>query len=206
MKHSNIALSVLLTSAFAFAADSGLTEEALASIAHLDYSVEGDQVVIVGHKGESRGTYEEGDVVAKLVLPVDSFPDVYQTAGGQAKGLKAYGICGLLQDRTSQDKGAGNKFAAMLAESRRLREDGALWSVTKERAERAAKAPKVDSFLAQAIAEVKGAPLVSVTAYLERLSKDEVATIASNEAVKAKIAELRAQVEAEDFDFGDLMS
>lgn len=206
MKNSNAVLSVLLTTAFAYAADSGLTEEALASIVHLDYSVEGEQVVIVGHKGESRGTYGEADIVAKLVLPVDSFPDVYQTAGGQSKGLKAYGICGLLQDRTSQDKGAGNKFAAMVEESTRLREEGALWSVTKERAERVAKAPKVDSFLAQAIAAVKGASLAAVTAYLEKLDKDAIATIASNDAVKAKIAELRAQAESEQLDFSDMLA
>lgn len=203
MKKSMLNLAVLMSVA-------GMSAEtaAFAQIVHLDYNVTGDKVTIVGHKGESRGTYEDKDVIATLELDVASFPDVYQTAGGLEKGLKAYGICGLMQDRTSQFKGAANKFEAMLIESTRLREVGALWSETKER-EVKAKAPKVDAYLAQAVAELKNVSVATATAFLGGLTKDEVGKLSQNAAVVAKLEALKAAaVEAgeEQIDMSDLFA
>jgi hypothetical protein len=198
---------MLVASVFA-AAGASADAAAFAQIVHLDYSVTGDKVVVVGHKGESRGTYEEKDVIARLEMDVDSFPDVYQTAGGLEKGLKAYGICGLMQDRTSQFKGAANKFEAMLAEATRLREEGALWSETKER-EVKAKAPKIDAYLAQAVAELKKVSVATATALLGGLDKENLAKLVANPAVVAKVDELKAAAQAsgeEQIDMSDLFA
>jgi hypothetical protein len=175
-----------------------------AIVNYLHYAVLGTQVVITGHNGETRGTFEEKDVVGQVVLDVGAFPDAYQTAGGETKVLKAYGLCSLLQDRSSQAKGPADKFEYMQKEAARLQEEGALWSQTVEK-EVKAKAPKVDSLFAQALAELKGVGVAAATIMVGKLSKEQVAALMANEKVKAKMAELRTAAEAaDDMDLSDL--
>lgn len=172
----------------------------------IHYAVNGSAAVITAHNGEKRSEFGQEDVVGQIVANVADVPDVLQTAGGEEKSLKAYGINSLLQDRSSQASGQGEKFAYMEAEWQRLCSEGALWSATKEAAPKAAKAPKVDSLLAAAIAELKGVSVTVATVMLGKLDKERVAALQASEAVQAKIKELRAAAEeAEGMDLSDLL-
>ena len=144
--------------------------------------------------------------MGQIVANVDQVADVLLTAGGEEKSFKAYGINSLLQDRSSQAKGQGEKFAYMQAEWQRLTQEGATWSATKEAVAKAPKAPKVDSLLAAAIAELKGVSVTVASVMLGKLDKERVAAIANSEAVKAKLAELKAAAaEADALDLSDLL-
>lgn len=176
-------------------------------IVHLHYAIMGNAAVITAHAGEARGTFTQDDIVGQIVANVDEVPDVFQTAGGESKSVKAYGINSLLQDRSSQAKGAAEKFAYMQNEWNRLCTEGALWSEAKESSPKAPKAARVDSLLAQAVAELKGLSVSVATAMLGKLDKEQLAKIASNEAVKAKVEELRAEAaeQADELSLEDLL-
>lgn len=172
----------------------------------IHYAVQGTQTVITAHNGETRSEFTEADIVGQIVANVDDVADSLLTAGGEAKSFKAYGINSLLQDRSSQAKGQAEKFAYMQEEWARLQSEGATWSVTKEAAPKAAKAPKIDSLLAAAIASLKGVSVTVATVMLGKLDKEQVTALAANDAVKAKIAELKAAAEeAEGLDLTDLL-
>jgi hypothetical protein len=179
-------------------------------ITQLCYAVTGTGVAIVGHCGPTRGDYTPEQVIAQFEVEVGDLPDTFQTAGGESKSLKAYGICGLLQDRSSQEKGPDAKFKAMLAEAQRLASPGALWSVTKERAAKAST-PKVDPILVAVIAELKKVTVAEAQANLASLDKDVVAKLKANpkvaELYAAKEAEVKAAQSAEStLDLADLLS
>jgi hypothetical protein len=185
---------------------SEVQKDAVGAVRWIHYAVLGTSAVITAHKGETRSEFGADDVVGQIVANVDDVPDVLLTAGGEAKSFKAYGINSLLQDRSSQAKGQGEKFEYMQTEWARLQSASATWSATKESAPKAAKAQKVDSLLAAAIAELKGSTVTVVSAMLSKLPKERVAELAASEAVKAKIAELRqAADEAEGLDLSDLL-
>jgi LPS O-antigen subunit length determinant protein (WzzB/FepE family) len=172
----------------------------------IHYAVLGTSAVITAHNGETRSEFGAEDVVGQIVANVDDVADVLLTAGGEEKSFKAYGINSLLQDRSSQAKGQSEKFEYMQAEWQRLCADGATWSATKEVVAKAPKAPKVDSLLAAAIAELKGVSVTVASVMLGKLDKDRLAAIAASDAVKAKVAELKAQAdEAEGLDLSDLL-
>lgn len=179
-------------------------------ITQLCYAVTGTGVAIVGHCGPTRGDYTAEQIVAQFEVEVGDLPDTFQTAGGETKSLKAYGICGLLQDRSSQEKGPDAKFKAMLAEAQRLASPGALWSVTKERAAKAST-PKVDPILVAVIAELKKVTVAEAQANLASLDKEVVAKLKANpkvaELYAAKEAEVKAAQAAEStLDLADLLS
>lgn len=175
-------------------------------IRYIHYAVLGAMAVITAHAGETRSEFTQEDIVGQIVANVDDVADVLKTAGGEEKSLKAYGINSLLQDRSSQAKGQAEKFEYMQTEWARLTAEGALWSATKEAVAKAPKAPKVDSLLAAAIAELKGVSVTVATVMLSKLDKEKVASLQASEAIKAKIAELRAAAdEAEAMDLSDLL-
>lgn len=178
-------------------------------ISQLCYAVTGTGVRIVGHCGATRGDYTPEQVVAEFEVEVGDLPDVFKTAGGETKSLKAYGICGLLQDRSSQEKGPAAKFAAMLAEAQRLATPEALWSVTKERAAKQTL-PKVDPILVAVIAELKKVTVAEAQANLANLDKEVLAKLKANPKVQemyaAKEAEVKAAQSAEStLDLADLL-
>lgn len=172
----------------------------------IHYSVTGNAAIITAHNGESRSEFTQEQIVGQIVANVDQVPDVFVTAGGEEKSVKAYGLNSLLQDRSSQATGQAAKFEHMQAEWNRLCGEGALWSAQKESAPKAPKAAKVDSFLAAAIGELKGVSVSVATVMLGKLDKEQLAALAANEAVKAKVAELKAQADAADgMDLSDLL-
>lgn len=179
-------------------------------ITQLCYAVTGNAVSIVGHCGATRGDYTPEQVIAQFEVEVGDLPDTFQTAGGETKSLKAYGICGLLQDRSSQEKGPDAKFKAMLAEAQRLASPGALWSVTKERTAKAS-VPKVDPILVAVIAELKKVTVAEAQANLINLDKEAIGKLKVNpkvvELYAAKEAEIKAAQSAEStLDLADLLS
>ncbi|QGH73577.1 MAG: hypothetical protein [Siphoviridae sp. ct7UA22] len=176
------------------------------NVTFVHYSV-GEKVVITAHNGKTRSEFEQKDVVDQVVIDAASFPDVLETAGGEKKSIKAYGISSLLQDRSSQAKGPAEKFEYMKAEAERLQTEGALWSEARESAPKAPKAPKVDAFLVAAIAELKGVTQTVASVFLSKLDKEQVKELAARPAVQAAVeAQRKAAEAADDIDLSDLLA
>lgn len=171
----------------------------------LDYKLNGTIVTITAHTGESNSNYVAEDVINSAELDAADFPAILTTGSEDVtKSLVGYGLQKLLQDRTSQIKGAAAKIDGMIAEATRLKET-AQWSALKEREASAPRAAKVDSFLAQAVAELKGITVVQANAALGKLSKEERQSVADKEVVAGIVARLKAEAkDAETADLSDL--
>jgi hypothetical protein len=160
----------------------------------LHYVLNGTVVTITAHTGESNSEYAETDVIDTITYDAANFPVSFATGSDEVtKTLAGYGLLKLLQDRTSQDKGAVQKIAAMRTEADRLQES-AQWSELKERAASAPRQPKVCTFLAAAIAELKGVTVAAATANLGSLTKEQRDNIAANPVVADVITRLKAEL------------
>lgn len=171
----------------------------------LNYTLNGTTVTVTAHTGESNSTYTPADVVLEQTFDTGSFPETLTTGSEDiTKSLAGYGLQKLLQDRTSQVTGSPKaKIEAMIAEAERLQTTGQ-WSALKERT----SAPKgrVDSLLAQAVAELKSIPLPQAEASLKALDKEQRATIAENPAVAEVMARIKAEAkDAEAASLADLL-
>lgn len=171
----------------------------------LDYKLNGTVVTITSHTGESNSNYTPEDVTNSATFDAAEFPVTLTTGSDDVtKSLVGYGLQKLLQDRTSQIKGAAAKIDGMVAEANRLKESGQ-WSALKEREASAPRAAKVDSYLAQAVAELKNITVVEANAALAKLSKEERAAVAGKEVVANIVARLKAEAkDAETADLSDL--
>lgn len=174
----------------------------------LDYKLNGTVVTITAHTGESNSTYTADDVINSATFDANDFPSSFSTGSEDVtKTFAGYGLLKVAQDRTSQVKGAAGKIEAMIAELNRMKTDGT-WSALKEREASAPRAPKVDAFLAAAIAELKGITTAAASAALAALSKEQRVSLASNPAVTAIVDRLKAEAKdasASVADLGDLL-
>lgn len=172
----------------------------------LDYNLNGKVVVVTAHTGESNSTYTTEDIKHQATFDVESFPELFSTGSEDiTKSLSGYGLQKLLQDRTSQVTGnAQAKIEAMETEADRLRETKQ-WSALKERT--ASTKGRVDTTLAQAIAELKNIPIGQAEASIKALDKDQRAKIAENPAVAEIVARIKAEAkDVEATDLGDLLA
>lgn len=129
-------------------------------------------------------------ITDRLALPYED--------GDDRVSLAAYGLRGLLADRTSQLREHGpaavlegmDSYYTMLVEGQ--------WKATRKAAGRSA----VDMALVQVIADLKGVPLVAAMAAVNAATAEQVALL------KAKYAEQYAAAQAqltEGTDLGDLL-
>lgn len=156
----------------------------------LHYDITNAGVTVTLYNGE-RWTDEEKEIVSSASFAVADVPEELETNEGP-KSLAAYGLAKLLQDRTSQDSGAENKMSAMAGVFDVLK-DGK-WRAYKEGSSRKAA---IDPLLAQAVAQIKKAPLAAVTAKLQTMPAEERKAIAALEPVQKAIAKLRAEADVE---------
>lgn len=172
----------------------------------LDYSLNGTKVTITAHTGESNSNYTDEDVINRADFDAADFPVILTTGSEDVtKSLVGYGLQKLLQDRTSQVKGGAAKIDAMTAEANRIMES-AQWSALKEREARAPRAAKVDSFLAQAVAELKNITAVQAGAAISQLSKEQRENLMANEAISTIVDRLKAESkDAAAADLSDLL-
>lgn len=174
----------------------------------LDYKLNGTVVTITAHTGESNSTYVESDVIKSATFDAADFPASFTTGSEDVtKTFAGYGLLKVAQDRTSQVKGAAGKIEAMITELNRMKTDGT-WSALKEREASAPRSPKVDAFLAAAIAELKGITTAAASAALAALSKEQRVSLASNPAVSGIVDRLKAEAKdasASVADLGDLL-
>ena len=193
--------------------DTTTTAETVIRKAHIDYVVDGSKVVVVLHTGETRGTYEEADIIKQAEFDSAQWPVAF-ISGESTKTLAAYGLSKLLQDRTSQEKESPQaKFEAMLAEAARLTTpdaDGAFfWRETVARGSTGSRGTRaIDSLLAQAIANLKGVSVLDASAALKAMDKDKLDALRSNAAVAAELERLKAEAKAADasgVDLSDLL-
>lgn len=180
----------------------------------LAYFMEGTKVRIVLHTADAKGEIGPADKVNELIVDAADLPKEFRDGDG-VKTLIGYGLQKILQDRTSQiSSSTTDKFNGMVAEAQRLANSGddgiGEWKAKSVRAESAVPRSnkKVDTFLAQALVELKGITLAAATSALKALSKEQVAALAANEKVVAIVERLKAEGaadQAKEADLADLL-
>lgn len=167
--------------------------------AKLAYFLTGSRVAVVLHTADAKGEIGPADKVNELVVDAADLPAEFKD-GDVMKKLAGYGLLKLLQDRTSQiSSSTTDKFNGMVTEAQRLAQSGedgfGDWKAKSVRAESTAvrSTKKVDTFLAQALVELKGITLAAATGALKALDKEQVKALAANEKVVAIVERLKAE-------------
>ena len=179
----------------------------------LAYFIDGTKVRIVLHTADAKGEISPADTVSEVTFDANEFDHEFQS-NDSPKTLLAYGLVKILQDRTSQvTESIAKKFEAMGAEAQRLltaNEDGTYnWkNVVVREASKPRSAKKVDSYLAQAVAQLKSISVVQATEALKALTADQIGQLSANPNVKDIIATLKAEAteQTEQMDLADLLS
>ena len=171
----------------------------------LHYSVVGTAVAVSLFRGETFSA-EDKEVLAEVTFDSSVCP-AELADGDKMKSLAAYGLLKLLQDRTSQVKGAKEKLEEMQMYFNDFFSQG-LWKKPSEgRKSTGASAGgsrrKITASLAEAVAQLQGISAVEAQESLKALDKDTFERIAKNPKVVAKIAEIEAA--ASVVDLGDLL-
>lgn len=178
----------------------------------LAYFINGSEVRIVLHTADAKAEISPADTVAEAVFDSENFAHDFQSNDG-TKTLLSYGLVKILQDRTSQvTESLAKKFEAMQAEAQRLQtanEDGSYnWKNAVVRAEsKPRSAKKVDSYIAQAVAELKGISISQATEALKALTAEQIGVLSAKEGVKNIVARLKAEAteQTEQMDLADLL-
>ena len=162
----------------------------------LAYFIGAESVRVVLHQAEKKGEIGPADIVEEVTLEVGKFPAKFED-GAEGKTLAAYGLCKLVQDRTSQVPGSKEKFDAMVKEGVRLAET-AQWRNPVERAAGTVRAGsrRVDTLVAKAVAEMKNIGLVVAEATLKKLDKDSYEKLCKHEKVLELVAKYKKEAEA----------
>lgn len=170
-----------------------------AGAAKLKYDLSGTVVRIVLHNGDAKGSFAQEQIIDEASFDAAGFAEQF-VSGESVKTLIGYGLLKLLQDRTSQvSTSVADKFNAMILEADRLLtpdENGAFqWknAVVRASGSTGPRARTVDSFLAQAVAELKGIPVAQASGALAGLDKESLDKIRANEKVKEIVARLKAE-------------
>lgn len=180
------------------------TTPAPAGQARLAYFIGAEGVRVVLHQAEKKGEIGPADIVSEVTLSVEQFPAKFED-GAEGKTLAAYGLCKLVQDRTSQVAGTKEKFDAMVKEATRLSETGQ-WRNPVERVAGVPRAGsrRVDTLVAKAISELKGVDLAVAEATLKKLDKDSYEKICKSEKVVELVAKYKADANVESAPAADL--
>ena len=175
----------------------------------LAYFIGADAVRVVLHQAEKKGEIGPADIVQEATFEVGAFPAKFEDGTDEGKTLAAYGLCKLVQDRTSQVAGCAEKFNAMVAEGQRLSESGQ-WRNAVERKEGTPRSGsrRVDALVAKAVAELKKIDIVAAEAALKKLDKDNYEKITKSEAVVGLVAMYKADAAMQptaETDLADLL-
>lgn len=130
------------------------------------------------------------ETLRKLVIDVADVPDTLKN-GDTQESVKLYGIRKLLQERSSSEKDTDEKFESMLETAEILK--SGLWKSDETRT----RVPQIDPIFAQAVANVKSAPLAKVIAALQSLDKDGRDALRKHPAIVAEVDRLKAEASAE---------
>lgn len=153
----------------------------------LNYEPGVDEVKVTIFTGEGWSS-EDRKIVEEHTFKVGDLPESFESGEG-AKGLAAYGLQSLLQDRTSQVKdGARAKLEAMKEYFEIFRTGK--WREYKEGVGRKAS---INPLFAQALANLKKAPIAAVLKRLNEMTKEERDALRSLDPVKAEIDRLEKE-------------
>jgi hypothetical protein len=168
----------------------------------LNYTMDGTTLTITAYRGE-RFADADAEHVKTITLDAGVLADELM-AGAAAKSLKAYGLLKLVQDRTSQTKGAVEKLDEMQRYFDEYFANGLWKAPAAERAvsEGGGSRRKITATLAQAVAELQSCSALEAEASLKALDKATFERIVKNERVVAKVAEIEASTKV--VDLGDL--
>lgn len=180
----------------------------VAGTKRLAYFYDEKGVRIVLHTAEKKGEIGPADLIEEVSLAVADFPAEFKNGDGLMT-LASYGLCKLVQDRTSQVAGCAEKFAAMVKEAQRLIDTGE-WRAAVVRAEGTTRAGsrKVDALVAKAVGELKGLSLPAAEAALKKLDKDSYDKLCKSEKVQELVQKYKAEAGAEagaETDLADLL-
>lgn len=164
----------------------------------LHYEIHANGVRVHHYTGE-KWSDENKTVHGVTEFNVSDLPEVFKSNEGD-KTLAAYGLTKLLQDRTSQVKESAEAKLKAMGEYFGVFRSGT-WREYKEASgEGKGRKPSIDPIFAQAIANLKNAPLAAVIGALQKKSKEERKAMAALEPVKAEMARLRTESASFDLD------
>lgn len=147
------------------------------------YELDADKVTVISYSGGKWS--DEGKTIHETVeFPLNEIPAELATADG-SKSVAAYGLLKLLQDRTSDVKGAG-KLEAMQEHFETFK--AGQWRAYAERTGGVG-----GKWLIMAIAGIKGVEEEQVRETLGGMTEEQRKAIANAPAVKAEIARLKAE-------------
>lgn len=162
----------------------------------LHYEIHAGGVRVHHYTGE-KWSDENKQVTETIEFNVSDLPAVFTSNEGE-KTLAAYGLTKLLQDRTSQVKESAAAKLKAMCEYFNVFKSGTWREYKESTGEGKGRKPQIDPILAQAVANLKKAPIAAVIAALQSKTKEERKALANLDAVKAEMAKVRA--EAENFD------
>lgn len=159
----------------------------------LHYALIGAVITVTEYRGE-RFSDESKEVLQTLEFDANECPAQLMDNATE-KSLAGYGLLKLLQDRTSQDKGAENKLTSMQTYFEDFFTQG-LWKKPAERtATTGGSRRKITATLAEAIARIQGVTAIQAEAALKAVDKERFDAIVANERVLAMIAEVEKENE-----------
>lgn len=138
-------------------------------------------------------TIEEGETRTQTELESREFslanlPAVFAD-GDKEKSLAVYGLTKWLQDRTSSAANTDEKFSEMAKYFTECLEKG-LWKAPSVAKEKTSKA-SIDTYVVQALAELKGISLAVAMATLQKATKEVRDAVIANPKIAQKVAELK---------------
>jgi hypothetical protein len=153
----------------------------------LNYTPGVDEVTIELFTGEGYNA-EDKKVLEVHVFKLNDLPATLESGEGP-KSIAAYGLQSLLQDRTSEVKESARAKLEAMREYFEIFKTGK-WREYKEGVGRKAS---INPLFAQALSNIKKAPLAAVMKRLTEMTKDERDALRALEPVQQEIARLEAE-------------
>lgn len=168
----------------------------------LHYSTTAKSVIVTLYQGE-KFSDENKEILQTKEFAVDEIPAVLKN-GDEDVSLGAYGLAKLLQDRTSQEKGAEAKLDSMVKYFEEFFTQGLWKKPAAERSTSSGSRRKIGASLAEAVARLQGITAIQAEAALKDLTKEQFDGLVAHERVVAMVKEVEAEA-GDTVELGDLL-
>lgn len=168
----------------------------------LHYQTNADSVTVTLYSGE-KFSDEGKEILETVEFAVSDIPAELKN-GEEVVSLAAYGLAKLLQDRTSQDKGAKEKLESMQGYFNEFFTKGLWKKPAAERTAATGSRRKIGASLAEAVARLQGITAIQAEAALKALTKEQFDGLVKNQRVVDMVSEVEAEA-GEGVELGDLI-
>lgn len=168
----------------------------------LHYQTKADSVAVTLYTGE-KFSDENKEVHETVEFNVADIPAELKN-GDEVVTLAAYGLAKLLQDRTSQDKGAKEKLESMQKYFTEFFTQGLWKKPAAERTATTGSRRKIGASLAEAVARLQGISAIQAEAALKALTKEQFDGLVANPRVVDMVKEIEAEA-GDTVQLGDLL-